>query len=267
MVHLPTFLAQMEGVEDRLPEVPNFITLFHNRFHDVSWVDFLHQWENVIFSFIIATVISIFFYIGTRKREMIPTGLQNFLEYGVEYFRKFIIEILGPRGERYVPFLGTLFIYILTMNLMGIVPFMKSPSASLNITVALALCVFGLVQYLNIKHMGFAGFIYHLAGSPKSALEWAMVPLMFPIEVLTQLTRPLTLALRLFGNVLGEDVLMGAFALFGIALLAGINSPVGVPLQLPFMFMALLFSAMQALVFTLLSTIYILLAMGHEEKH
>lgn len=257
-----------ESPTSKVPELPNFITLIYKAFHDSSWAAFLHHWENLIFSIIIASLISFVFYLGTRNSTLIPTGLQNFLELFVDGLRYLILGILGPQGEKYVPFLGTLFIYILTMNLFGIVPFMKSPSSNLNITVGLATCVFCLVQYLNIKHMGIGGFLYHLAGSPKGLLGWLLVPLMFPLELLSQLSRPVTLSLRLFGNVLGEDILIGAFAVFGLTLLGSYSPPVGLPLQLPFMFLALLTSTMQALVFTLLSTVYILLSIsGSEDNH
>lgn len=249
-----------------VPEIPNFISLLHKIFHDAPWANFLFHWETLIFSLIVATGISIVFYFGSRKSELIPSGLQNVLEWIVENLRNFILEVLGPEGKKYVPFLGTLFVYILTMNWMVLVPLMKAPTSNFNITVALALCVFVLVQYLNIRNYGLLGFIYHLMGSPKDFMGWALVPLMLPIELLTQFTRPVTLALRLFGNVVGEDILIGAFALFGVALLSA-YAPVGVPLQIPFMFLSLLTGLMQALVFTLLSTIYILLSVPEIDGH
>lgn len=251
-----------------LPEFPNIITFITQIFHDVPWIHYLHQWENIFFSMLVAVSLSFLFTFGTRKKELIPSGLQNFLETVVGLLRSLIIEVLGPEGDKYLPFLGTLFIYILSMNLLGIVPLMKSPSSNLNITIALSLCVFALVQYLNIKNMGFFGFMYHLAGSPKGFMGWALVPLMFPLELITQFSRPLTLSLRLFGNILGDDIFIGMFVLFGVSMLAQWGSPIGFPLQVPFMFLAIFTGTMQALVFTLLSTVYILLSMpGSDEEH
>jgi F-type H+-transporting ATPase subunit a len=254
------------SIEAEVPELPNFISLLYNHLPDSAVVAFLHYWDSLVFSIGAATVISLVFFIGTRNRSLIPTSFQNFLEWVVENLQKFVLDILGPQGEKYVPFLGTLFIYILVMNWLVLVPLMKAPSSNFNITVALAICVFVLVQYLNIKNYGVLGFLYHMAGSPKGFIGWALVPLMLPIELLTQFTRPMTLALRLFGNVLGEDILIGAFALFGVTLLAA-YTPIGLPLQIPFMFLALLTGLMQALVFTLLSTIYILLSESGSEEH
>lgn len=247
-----------------VPEVPNIFTFIHKGTQH-SFAYLLHQWDSVIFSIFVATLIAIVFVWGARRRDEIPkTRLQSFLEIIVESMQKFAREILGPEGDKYVPFLGTLFIYIVMMNWMVLFPFMKAPSSSLSITAALAICVFALVQYLSIRNFGFWGYLYHMAGSPKNALGWAMVPLMFPIELLTQLSRPLTLAFRLFGNVVGEDILIGAFALFGVALFAW--SPVGLPLQMPFMLFAMMTGLMQALVFTLLTAIYILLSMPDSDE-
>ena len=106
----------------------------------------------------------------------------------------------------------------------------------------------------------------HLLGSPKSAVEWVFVPIMFPIHILGEIARPVSLSLRLFGNVTGEDVLLYAFCSLGVAALAFMHSPIGIPLQVPFILLAFLTSFIQALVFTLLSTIYILLMLPHEHE-
>lgn len=249
-----------------VPELPNFITLLNRKFEGIPWIQFLHQWENVIFSLIVAFGISTLFYFGSKHKELVPSGLQNFLELIVDELRKLILGIIGPQGEKYVPFLGSLFIYILCLNLIGLVPLMKSPSSSLNITAALAICVFVLVQYLNIKNMGLGGYLYHLAGSPKDLIGWLMVPLMLPIEIITQFSRPLTLAFRLFGNIFGEETIIAAFSIFGVALLSSFGPQVGFPLQIPFMFLVLLTGTMQALVFTLLSAVYILLSIPEEHS-
>lgn len=254
------------GIGFEAPELPSFITLLHKGFLEYPIVHFLHDWDAIVFSTLIAGFIILIFRLGSRKKALIPGPFQNGLEWFVESFRGAIIGILGPVGDQYVPFLGTLFLYILVMNLFGIVPFMQSPSANLNVTAALAICVFVLVQYLNIKNMGFFGFLHHLAGSPKTGVQWALAPLLFVIELITQVSRPLTLAFRLFGNILGEDILIGIFALMGVGLAALYYIPIGFPIQIPFIFLGILTSLMQALVFTLLSTIYILLSLGETHE-
>ena len=245
----------------QIPESPNLITFIKTYFYDAPWAATLKHWDSIFFSILIAILLSLVFHLGSRKKELIPHGLQNFLELIVDSFRNFMVSILGPEGEKFVPFLGTLFIYILSMNLLGLIPLMKSPSSNLNITIALAICVFCLVQYLNIKNMGLKGFLYHLAGSPKDTIGWLIAPLMFPIELITQFSRPITLALRLFGNIFGEKILVGFFTVAAITLFYFI------PVQMPFMLLGLLTGIMQAMVFTLLSTIYILLSVPHTDEH
>ncbi len=260
-IPLPIVIAAGE-----IPEAPNFLTLIEDYLFDTPWAALLYNWESIIFAILIGILISLFFYWGCRNNAMIPTGIQNFLELITEGMNDVIYGILGEDGKKYLPFLGTLFIYIFSMNVFGMIPLMKSPSSDINITFALAICVFLLVQFLNIRNMGFFGFLYHLAGEPKNGIGWVLAPVIFFIELITQLSRPITLSLRLFGNILGEKILVGAFALFGIAILAPLNSPVGLPLQIPFMLLGLLTSLMQALVFTLLSAVYILLSVPHEEE-
>ena len=251
-----------------LNEPPNILSLLHTRFESSWWAFILYDWEDIIFSSLLAIFIALIFHIGVRNRQMIPTGLQNFLEFITESVLSVLRGILGQDGTKYLPFIGTLFVYIFGMNLMGLIPLLKPPSASLNITIALGICVFLYVQYLNVKHMGFKGFLYHMAGSPKSKLEWGLVPLMFPLELLTQLSRPLTLALRLFGNIMGEEALIGYFTLMGVVALSFFELPVnaGIPLQIPFMLLGMLTSLMQAAVFSLLTAVYIMLSMPHGEK-
>jgi len=143
------------------------------------------------------------------------------------------------------------------------VPLGHSPSTSLTITASLAILVFLYVQYTGIHRLGVLGYAHHMAGSPRDVIGWCMVPLLLPLHIIGELAKPFSLALRLFGNITGEDTLIAVFVMLGIALVS--FSPVGVPLQIPFYFLGLLLSTIQALVFTLLSSIYILLMLPHEE--
>ena len=250
-----------EGVK----EVANWITLVTERAHDAPWANFLHHWENVIFSWTIALVLIVIAYIGTRKPQMIPTPLQNFLETVAEGLDGFVGQVLGHHGRKHLPFIGTLFLYIFLQNISGIIPGMKASTSSLNTTIALAVTVFLYVQWTGIKENGPLGYIHHLMGSPRDLVGWIMVPLNFPLHVLEEFIKPLSLSLRLFGNILGEDALIAAFITLGIAVTAFIHLPVGLPFQFPFMMLACITGTIQALVFSLLSTIYISLMLPHEE--
>jgi F-type H+-transporting ATPase subunit a len=223
----------------------------------------LEAWVNIIFAFGIAIGMCVVSARVYSRRQMIPGPLQNFLEILVEGMYNFLHSILGKDAKRYTPFLGTLFFYILIMNWMGMVPFGHSPSTSLNITLSMALVVFIYVQFIGMQRLGILGYLDHMAGEPRDIVTWCMVPLMFPLHVIGELAKPLSLSLRLFGNITGEDVLIAVFVGLGVSILS--FSPVGLPLQTPFYFLGLILSTVQALVFALLSTIYILLMLPHEE--
>ena len=256
------------GSHEGAPELPNFITLLYAKYGKIAFIHFMHVWENVVFSLIISLILGVVAYFSTRRKSLHPDKLQNFMEMIVEGLDNFICGILGPRGRKFTPFLGTLFIYILCMNFLGLIPGMKSPSASLNTTVALAICVFLYVQFTGIKNLGLLGYLDHLAGNPRDFITWVLVPINLPIHIVGELAKPLSLSLRLFGNITGEDILIAVFVGLGVLAFSFSNLPVGLPLQIPFIFLALLTGTIQALVFTLLSTIYFLLMLPHDdEKH
>ncbi|NNF07542.1 MAG: F0F1 ATP synthase subunit A [Candidatus Eisenbacteria bacterium] len=231
---------------------------------------FLWKFEDPIYSGILILILGLLFATASRKLELIPGPLQNFCEVLVEGLDNFIRGVIGPEGRKFVPFLGTLGIYVYVQNIFGLIPLMKSPTSIVETTAALAICVFVYVQFNAVRMQGIGGYFYHLAGEPKDAVGWGMAPLMFPLHVIGELAKPLSLALRLFGNVMGEDLLIVVFAGLGVSMLAFTNLPIGFPLHLPFMFLACLTTLIQALVFMLLSTIYIALVMphhDHEEAH
>jgi F-type H+-transporting ATPase subunit a len=242
------------------------ITVLHRAFPNAGWVNFLHHYEVLVFSLLIALLLCLVAWAATRDAQMIPGKLQNVVEMLVEALHDFVVGILGPvHGPRYVPFLGSLFLYILAMNLFGLIPFMESPTSSLNVTVALAVTVFLYSQWIGLRGLGVVGWIDHLAGNPRTLTSWLLVPLMLPIHILGELAKPISLSCRLFGNIFGEDMLLVAFATLGITTVSFLHLPFGLPLHLPFLFLALLTSTLQALVFMVLSTIYLLLMLPHDE--
>lgn len=263
--------AEHGGGHGGHPELPNWLELAHILFPG-NVTDFLMAWHVPIFSAIAWILLSYFAMRVYAKRSLIPGPLQNFMEFCVEALNNLVVGILGKSGKRYVPFLGTLFVYIFTMNVLGLFPGMFSSTSKLNTTLALAICVFLYVQFEGIRVQGIGGYIHHLAGSPRSGVEWALVPLNLPLHIIGEIAKPISLSLRLFGNISGEDMLLAIFAGLGILITSAFlpNSAQqvlpGIPLHLPFIFLALLTSFVQALVFTLLSTIYFSLMTHHEEE-
>ena len=260
--------AEPEGGSSSGPEkFANVISVLVQGQPGAGWAHWLHRFEPVLFSLFVALVLSLVAFFATRRRQMIPGPLQNGVEYVVELLYDFVVGILGPKyGPRYVPYLGTLFVYILAMNLFGLIPFMDSPTSSLNVTVGLALCTFLYVQYTGIRELGVLGYVDHMAGSPRSAISWCMVPIMLPVHLIGELAKPVSLSCRLFGNVFGEDMLLVAFTSLGVGdACPSRTRRSGSPGSSRSWSWRLLTSTIQALVFTVLSTIYLLLMLPHEE--
>jgi F-type H+-transporting ATPase subunit a len=254
------------GSEEAAHELPNILTFVYHFLVGTTVGEFLHKWENVLFSLFVIFVLIVIARKASRNMTMVPGKLQNVVEMVVEGLEQFIVGVIGPKGRKFVPFLGTLFLYILFMNLAGLIPGLKASTASVNTTIALAITVFIYVQFTAFKELGPIGYLDHLAGEPRNALQWVFVPLMLPIHVIGELAKPLSLSLRLFGNVTGEDILILIFVGLGVTVMSFTGSPVGIPLQLPFIFLAILTSTIQALVFMLLSTIYFSMMLPHDEE-
>jgi F-type H+-transporting ATPase subunit a len=263
----PTHESGAHAEEESGPQkFPNFVTVLARAFPDAEWAHFLHKNEAVVFSLLVGFLLCLFCFFATRNPQMIPTPLQNALELVVAGLRDFIVGIIGEKhADRFVPFLGTLGLYIWCMNLFGLIPFMDSPTSSLNVTFALGLIVFLYAQWIGIRGLGPLGYVDHMLGSPRDLTGWLLAPLMLPIHVLGELAKPISLSCRLFGNIFGEDMLLVAFVSLGVTSIAFLHLPFGLPLQLPFLLLALLTSTLQAAVFMVLSTIYFLLMLPHDD--
>ncbi|HVP07376.1 MAG TPA: F0F1 ATP synthase subunit A [Candidatus Acidoferrum sp.] len=250
--------AVEEGGEGGVKELPSFVNFISPE------GSALVHWMSIIYAAVVSIILAAIAIVVYRRRKMIPGPLQNVVELAVESMYNFLHSVLGDEARRFVPFLGTLFFYILFMNLMGIIPGGYSPSTNINITASLAILVFIYVQYIGFTRMGVVRYFDHLLGQPRG-LGWIAAPFVLISEFIGVFAKPFTLAIRLFGNLTGEDILVAGFVGLGVSALSFIHSPIGLPFQLPFYFLGILLSTIQALVFTLLSTIYILLMIPHTE--
>lgn len=251
--------ASHGGHEGGVTHIPNFLTFISKSFAEHYGVLF--------FALFTALLLMIVATLAVRKRAMIPGALQNVAEMIVETLYDLIYPMLGRETARYLPFLGTLFVYIWFMNLLGLVPFFLSPTATINMTAALAISVFLYVQYTALTRLGPLKYLHHLAGQPNSAVTWVMVIINLPLHIIGEFVRPVSLSLRLFGNIFGEDILIATMTLLGIMLMSTLKVPIGLPFQVPFYFLAMLTSTIQALVFMMLSTAYIMMVLPHEADH
>ena len=265
------------GHEEGVEHPPNLVSIaagllegepVHDPAHAHNPVaKFLMANQAPIYSLIALLILVLLARAGTRNMSLIPGAMQNFVEWVVESLDGFVKGVIGPEGGRFVPFIGTLFVYIYVMNVVGILPLGYGATSMLETTLALALVVFFYVQWVGIRSNGLVGYVKHLAGDPKSGVEWGMVPLIFPLHVVGEIAKPISLSLRLFGNILGGETLLAVFMGLGVGMLAFTNLPIGVPLQTPFIFLELLVTFIQALVFSLLATIYFALVLPHGDHH
>lgn len=206
------------------------------------------------------------FLLGARKQGggLVPHGrLANFLEMMVVFVRNEIaIPNIGPEeGPRYVPYLLSVFFFILSVNLLGLLPWMASATGNIAVTGALAAITFVLTQVASIRSAGLWGYLKHLTGGVPVFL-W---PIMIPVEVLGLFTKPFALTLRLFANMLAGHIVL--FCLIGLIFFIGhiAVAAVAVPLGMAIYFLELFVAFLQAYIFAMLSSLFIGMgvAMGH----
>lgn len=222
-----------------------------------------HQPDLIPNTYFAVLVLVVFFIFATRKLKRIPEGKgQTLLEVFVGGIMDFFGGILGDHGKKYVPFVGSFFIFILFLNYLGVIPGLQPPTADLNTTLALGITAVLGVQIIAIKENGIGGYLKHLAGNP----PWLGV-LMFPLEVVAQLSRAGSLAVRLFGNIFGEKAVVIELTKLGLIVLIADAIPI-IPVQVPMLFFGLFAGFLQAFVFTILTSIYIVLFIEHgDEAH
>lgn len=200
--------------------------------------------DAIAYTWLLIIALAILSFLATRTIKTIPGGLQNFMEVIVGGIENMIVETMGEHGRPFFPLIATLALFILTSNLIGLVPGFFPPTANLNTTAACALVVFVATHVVGIKEHGLH-YVKHFMGP----IVW-LAPLIFFIEIIGHLSRLLSLSLRLFGNMQGHELVLMIFFTLG----AKYYLPVA---PLPMMLMGILVSFIQAFVFMLLSMIYI----------
>ena len=213
-----------------------------------------HGQEWIILSHFILAIGLIFWFArkATAKMQLVPTGSQNILEAYIGGVIAMGADTMGEdNARRYLPLIGSLGLVIVVSNVMGVFPGFESPTANINFTLALALLVFVYYNYLGIKKNGFVNYFKHFMG-PMPILA----PLMFPIEIISHLSRIVSLSFRLFGAIRGDDMFLMVLLMI---------APWIVPLAGFFMLTA--FAFLQAFIFMILTYVYIAgsIMMEHED--
>jgi len=193
-------------------------------------------------------LLALLSFLATRKLSIYPGKTQHVFEVILGSIRNLMLDVMGPEGLKFFPLIATVAIFILTANLLGIIPGFESPTSNLNTTVSIAVVVVVLTHVVGIRVHGFK-YVKQFLGP-----VWWLAPIMLPIELVSHLARPLSLSVRLFGNIMGEDLVVAIILLL---------VPFLVPL--PIFVLMIFTSVIQTLVFIMLSMIYIQLAM--EEAH
>ncbi|MDP2840228.1 MAG: F0F1 ATP synthase subunit A [Syntrophales bacterium] len=207
-----------------------------------------HHLVVVTYTWFIMATLALFSFLATRRVSILPGRFQNVMEVVVEGIDTFLTDTMGPEGRKFFPLIASLGIYILTSNLLGLIPGFESPTANLNTTVSMAVVVFAMTHIVGIRVHGIK-YVKQFMGP-----VWWLTPLVMPIEIISHLSRPLSLSVRLFGNIMGEDIVLAVVLLL-------------VPLLVPLpVFVLMIFtSCIQTVVFMLLTMMYIAGAM--EEAH
>jgi len=183
----------------------------------------------------------IFSILATRNLKLVPGRLQSVMELFIGFFSDIVDESMGPKGKGFKSFVFTLALYIFLANVMGLIPGLIPPTANLNTPVALALIVFFTTHFIGIREHGIK-YIKHFVGP-----VWALAALMIPIEIVGHVARPLSLSLRLFGNMMGHEQIVNV--LLSIM-------PYAFPLLLLTTLLGIVVIFIQAFIFTLLSVMY-----------
>jgi F-type H+-transporting ATPase subunit a len=232
--------------------------------HEFTWFSFFyhdinHHNVHIFSAAFIAVIITLMAGLAYRKlrhteERLIPSpkgSLVNLLEIAVEKILDLMEGVMGSRqvAERFFPLIGTIFIFILLCNLMGVIPGFLPPTDNVNTNFAISITVFLYYNYCGVREHGIKNYLKHFMGP----IIW-LAPLIFVIELIGHVVRPVSLSLRLFGNMTGDHLVLGIFSSL-------------VPVLIPVIFMGLgvFISFIQAFVFTLLTMVYIALAVAHEE--
>lgn len=234
--------------------------------------------DHVTYTWVAMVILVVAAAAASRRPSLVPRGLQNFMEIVLEQFQALLDDVIGHGGRRYLPLVATLGLFILVANLFGVVPGLIAPTANLNTTAACALIVFFTYHWIGIRKQGAARYLRHFMGP----VLW-LGPLMFIIELFSHLARPLSLSLRLFGNMTGGHILLAViFFLMGLdgligwaisgsaagAVMGGLGGILMIVFTVGFLIpLKILVSFLQAFIFVMLTMLYIAGAVEEAEHH
>jgi F-type H+-transporting ATPase subunit a len=203
---------------------------------------------HLIMAMIVTVILVIFFKLTVRNLSLFPKKMQTLLEMIYLFFRDFVDDMIGLEGRQFIPALGTLGLFIVLANLLGLLPEMSSPTANMNVPAGCAIFIFLYYHAQGVKKHGFFGYLKTFTGP-----AWWLAWLFAPIEIISHFSRPMSLTVRLFCNIFGEDLV--------IIIIVGLVPFIA---PLPMMAMAIFTSFLQAYIFIMLSSVYLAGAVASE---
>lgn len=225
--------------------------------------------DHVTYTWVVMIVLAVVAFFASRRLELVPHGTQNLMEVVLEQIQQMIDDVMGPEGRPYLPLIATLGLFIFVANLASLVPGLTGPTTNLNTTAACALVVFFAYHAIGVRKQGALTYLKHFTGPVPGWLK----PIMFVIELISHLARPLSLTLRLFGNMVGGHILLAViFLLMGLngligwalhggvvgAVIGGLGSVITIAFTVGFLYpLKLLVSFLQAFIFMMLTMLYI----------
>lgn len=212
---------------------------------------------------ILAALIAIVFLgyaASSNSKNMVPKGVGNMVEAIIVFIRdQIVVANMGKEGLRFMPFFLTVFFFILIANIIGLFPFMAQPTKNINVTCALALITFVMTQIAGIRAHGFGGYVKNLV---PPGVPGFVLPIMVVVEFIGLFTKPFSLMMRLFANITAGSIII--FSLIGlIFVMEYAGSVIAVPFALFIYLMEIFIAFLQAYIFTMLSVLYINMAMHH----
>jgi len=229
---------------------------------DPIWGIDLSITRHVVMLWIASTLLVGLLLMAFRRRELVPSGLGNFFESIVVFIRdQVVLPTMGEGGRAYLPYLLTAFFFILSCNLLGLIPYAATATGNVNVTAALALMTFALTLGAGIRHNGLFGFFKSII--PHGLPLW-LLPIMIPVELVSMFSRPFALCIRLFANMIAGHMVILVFLGIIILLKALWLAPLSVAFATAIYLLEIFIAFVQAFIFTMLSTLFIGMA-AHPE--
>jgi len=250
--------AEYKGAEFILKELGNPVIIPIPEFFGID----LSITKAIIVMWVASAILVTFFAFAFLRRGLVPHGLANFLEMIIDFLHKDVFKpYLGEHALRFAPFLLTLFFFILVNNLLGLVPPNFKATANISVTSGLAIMTFFVVIGSGIKQHGIKGYVAHFF--PKG-IPWFVLVILVPVEILGLITKHVVLAIRLFANMFAGDVMLFTMIGFIFFFKSFAVAPLSLAGAVAVNLLEILIDFIQAYVFTILSAVFIGMAIQHE---